>query len=164
MNNKIWFNFYRLGLWYSCGFRGNSSVQMGRIYALRLNIIAFKTHNSHYWSKISFCVLDSGFLRCVRISKISKIHKQMDRLTLSFVWLCMTVYDCVWLFMTMYDYLESVFYSIWLYSTLSCLVWLELILFDHVWPRLTVFDCVWLCFAIFLIVWYHSTVWICSKC
>ena len=160
MNNKIWFNFYRLGLWYSCGFRGNSSVQMGRIYALRLNIIAFKTHNSHYWSKISFCVLDSGFLRCVRISKISKIHKQMDRLTLSFVWLCRCVYEHVWICMNMYGYVwlcMTMYNYVWLCMNIHDYVWLCMFMFGHVWPCLTMYDPVWPCMTMYDYVWLCMT-------
>ena len=50
-----------------------------------------------------------NFIRCISISISAKFtDRQTDRQTdshiLSFVCLCMTLYDCVWLCMTMYDY------------------------------------------------------------
>ena len=59
-----------------------------------------------------------------------KFHRQTDLQTLSFVWLCMTVYDYVWLCMTMYDY-------VWLCMTIYVFVWLCLTVYGNVWLCMT---------------------------
>ena len=71
--------------------------------------------------------------RCVSISISANFtdkqtNKQTNRQTLSFVCLCMTVYEYVWLCMTMYAY-----------------VWLCMPRYDYVWLCMTMFDYVWLC-------------------
>ena len=48
--------------------------------------------------------LQNSIFRCVSTSRFHKITDSLtESQTLSFVWLCMTLYDFVWLCMTMYE-------------------------------------------------------------
>ena len=57
-----------------------------------------------------------------------KIHTLTDKVTLSFVCLCMPLYDFVWLCMAMYDN-----------------VWICMTMYDYLWLCMTMFDFVRLC-------------------
>ena len=90
----------------------------------------------------------------------SKIHKQTHRLTdsqtLSFVWLCMALYDCVCLCMNMFAYL-------WLCMTMCDYVWLCMTMYDYVWLCMTMYNYVWLCMTMYEYVWL-SPIWVWFLC
>ena len=90
--------------------------------------------------------------RCVSISISAKFtdsqtHRLTNSQTLSFVCLCMTVYEYVWLCMTMYAYVWlclTIYDYLLLCMTPHDLVWLCMIMYDYVWLWMTLYNFAWL--------------------
>ena len=112
------------------------------LYFHLMQVISYLLPDTYpvYWY-----IIQEPFYMCHNLNKC-KFHKQTnwesDKVTLSFVGLCMPLYDFVCLCMTMYDYMN-------LCLTLYDYVWLCMTMYDYVWLCMTMFDYVWLCLTLY---------------
>ena len=104
-------------------------------------------HRATYRQLEDFCSqeLALSFLTAWPVQR--SLKSQIDRFTnsqrtLSFIWLCITVFDYVWLCKTMYDY-------VWLWMTMYDYVLLCIPIYEYLSLCMTMHGYLWLCMTLY---------------